>query len=229
MICLHHELTLSGEMMVEDCSFDQRQEMYLQTLGELYSQDTSGTSKESPNITGTRSPEQRETVLMDITNEQAGVKRKMSISGVLKCSETPKRKRDHRNYRRKFYPVLTAGERLDEIRQIEEEKQNVIQQRKEKAEKRAERKMENEKLRAETRELIKKKAEKRAEEKIEAEKLKAVMRERRLKESAIRKQERENLRKEKRANATAHNRQQIKKVNLFKNLNLTSASKTSML
>lgn len=148
---------------------------------------------------------------MNVTNEQAGIKKKINLSDFLTCPDTPKRSRVHRNYKRKFYPVFTAGERLEEIYRI-------IQQRKEKAEMRAEKKAESEKLKevaremlaekkaereklkAATREMMKEKAEKQAAKKIEAEKLKEAMREqgeRKRQEAEIRKQEREHLRKQK--------------------------------
>lgn len=226
---VHYELLFPAEMVVvaEELSFEQRQETSLQTVGELCylddtSNHTSGYSEESPHVVGTYMNEQEKHVLMDITNDKGGVKRKMSISGYLNCPETPKRNRAHRNYKRKFYPVLTAGERLEEMRRIEEEKMDVIQEKKEKAERRAERKKENDKLKAATRELKNEKAEKRAQEKLEAEKLKAVMRERKRQEAAIRKQERENLRKENREVAAATKRAKPEKVNLFKHLNLTN-------
>ncbi|XP_055536826.1 unconventional myosin-X-like [Wyeomyia smithii] len=97
---------------------------------------------------------------------------------------------NHKNCKRKFYPVLTAGERLEEIRRIEEEKEKKIQERKEKPEIRAakkveieklkaasreiraEKKVEREKLKEETRLLMRQKSEKRAKKKLEAEKLK---------------------------------------------------------
>lgn len=155
-------------------------------------------------------------VLTNITNKPRSPKRKISISSFLDCPDAPKRSGKHRNYKRKFYPVLTAAERLEEIRRVEEEKQSAIKRRKENAEKRAAKKEEAGKLRAVAQERKKEKAEKRAQGKIEAEQFRAAMRERRRNELAIRKQERENLRQSNPGEPVASK----KKINLFKSLNL---------
>ncbi|XP_062552010.1 uncharacterized protein LOC134217257 [Armigeres subalbatus] len=98
-------------------------------------------------------------------------KRKRRLSSFLNCPPTPKRAKTHRNFKRQFNPVLTAGERLDELHRIECEKQNAILEKKAKAERRA-------------------------KAKLEAEELKAVIKERKRQEALLRKTERENLQKD---------------------------------
>lgn len=103
--------------------------------------------------------------------EHIANQRKPSISSFLKCPSTPKRAKTHRQFKRPFYPVLTAGERLDELHRIEREKENAIVEKKAKAERRA-------------------------KAKLEAEELKAAIKERKREEALLRKTARENLRKD---------------------------------
>lgn len=44
------------------------------------------------------------------------------LSEFLKLPPTPRRSTKHRNYSKQYYPVLTAKERLDEMRKKEDEK-----------------------------------------------------------------------------------------------------------
>ncbi|XP_038111331.1 translation initiation factor IF-2-like isoform X2 [Culex quinquefasciatus] len=71
--------------------------------------------------------------LQDITN-----KRRMSISHFLHTPPTPKRKSNHINYKIKTQPILTADERLAELRQADELKVQKKQEQQEKAKKREE-------------------------------------------------------------------------------------------
>nr|XP_029727779.1 uncharacterized protein LOC115266060 [Aedes albopictus] len=65
-----------------------------------------------------------ETVLKDSSNKtKPGCKRR--LSEVFKLPPTPRRSTKHRKYSMKFYPVLTAKERLDEIQKKEDEKQAI--------------------------------------------------------------------------------------------------------
>lgn len=210
--------------VVDDSPKQQEQDAFTNIVEEFSHQDepfnhAPGSSKQQLD---SGACEQGSSVLANITNQQSVLKRKKSISDFLDCPDTPKRSSKHRNYKRKFHPVLTAGERLEEIRRIEDEKLEIIRQRKENAEKRAVRKVEVEKLKEVTLEQKKEKAEKRAQRKIEAEQCKAAMRERRREELANRKLERENLRRENRYKTATSKH---KKTNLFKALNLTNAVK----
>ncbi|XP_039438538.1 uncharacterized protein LOC120419773 isoform X2 [Culex pipiens pallens] len=71
--------------------------------------------------------------LQEVTN-----KRRVSITDFLQTPPTPKRKSKHINYKIKTNPILTASERLEELRQAEEEKANKIRQQQENARKREE-------------------------------------------------------------------------------------------
>lgn len=86
--------------------------------------------------------------LQDITNKKY-TERKTSISDVLKLPPAPRRSGKHRNYAKKFYPVLTAEERLEEIRQIERAKQENEVKKLARAAERAENKQRKEKAKEE--------------------------------------------------------------------------------
>lgn len=119
--------------------------------------------------------------LADRTNYQSDGKRNADdISSFLQTPPTPKRSKKHRNYTRKFFPILTAEERLNEIRRLEQEKENSIMEKNEKAEQRK-----KDKEQAEVMKL------KKAEEREEIKKQKAVLRQQKRKEILQRKKERE--------------------------------------
>lgn len=59
--------------------------------------------------------------LQDNTNDQQP-NRKRRLSSFFKLASTPRRKVKHRNYSIPYNPVLTAGERLEEMRIKEEKK-----------------------------------------------------------------------------------------------------------
>lgn len=78
-----------------------------------------------------------------------------SILPLLQTPPSPKRSVNHRNYKKNYHPVLTAGERLEELQRIEQEKENEVVRKAEVARKREEAKKEDEvvkKLKAEARE-----------------------------------------------------------------------------
>ncbi|XP_055642685.1 uncharacterized protein LOC129779303 [Toxorhynchites rutilus septentrionalis] len=56
------------------------------------------------------------------------------IASFLQTPETPIRSKHHRNYTRKFFPILTAEERLNEIRCLEQAKEDAIKKKNEKTE-----------------------------------------------------------------------------------------------
>lgn len=62
----------------------------------------------------------------------------------LAIPEAPKREKKHRNYKQQSYAVLTAGERLQELRNRERMKEETEKMRKEKAEERLKKKYEAE-------------------------------------------------------------------------------------
>lgn len=84
-------------------------------------------------------------VLQEVTNKQQAVSRRR-LSDVLKLPPTPRRSTKHRNYAKPYQPVLTAGERLEEIRKKEGEKLEKEQQRKRKAVEREEAKLKREEV-----------------------------------------------------------------------------------
>lgn len=128
--------------------------------------------------------------------------RKMSISELLQTPPTPRRSSSHRNYKRKFYPVLTASERLEEIRQLEEEKENEVARKKTKVEERELAKIRAEELKIEKAEIRKKKQEKVEQRKMEREKLRKQKQE----EVEQRKKEKRTKSRASRRNITDRNR-----------------------
>lgn len=110
--------------------------------------------------------------LADCTNGQHDGKRKADeIGKFLQTPPTPKRSKQHRNYARRFFPILTAEERLNEIRRLEQEKENAVMDKTEKAEKRKKEKENAElvkaKLSAEREAIKKQKAEIREQKRLE--------------------------------------------------------------
>ena len=55
------------------------------------------------------------------------------FSDVFNLPPTPCRSQKHRNFKLRYYPVLTAGERLHEMNRKEEEKLRLQEERKKKA------------------------------------------------------------------------------------------------
>lgn len=89
----------------------------------------------------------------------------ISACNFFKAPPTPKRNPKHRNYKQKSYAILTAGERLQELRQQELSKAIAAKQKQERAVKRKENKLNKEaaaKARAEQKENLKKIKEKTA-------------------------------------------------------------------
>lgn len=82
-----------------------------------------------------------------------------NISAYLTTPKSPERARKHKNYKLKSNPVLTAADRLEEIRKIEEEKKNLLQKKIEIAEKKAQQKVQDETEKKKRVEERKKKAE----------------------------------------------------------------------
>nr|XP_029732000.1 stress response protein NST1-like [Aedes albopictus] len=115
--------------------------------------------------------------LQDITNkpQMAKVRR---LSDVLRLPPTPCRSVKHRNYARQYHPVLTAGERLEELRKKEQQKVEMEQQKKRKALERQDAKQKREeakKAKLEERER-KKKERKPKKIRVKAEKKRVAMR-----------------------------------------------------
>ncbi|XP_021704541.1 uncharacterized protein LOC110677708 [Aedes aegypti] len=102
--------------------------------------------------------------LADTTNSKLTT-RKASISEFLVLPPAPRRSGKHRNYTKKYFPVLTAGGRIAEIRKNEKEKQENELRKKIRAVEQAEAKQ-----RAE--EAKKERAEKRNQKKLEKETMK---------------------------------------------------------
>lgn len=98
-----------------------------------------------------------EKILHDVTNTTPKT-RKTSISEILSFPPTPRRSSKHRNYTKKYFPVLTAGERIEEIRKVQKEKQDNEVKKKIRAAERAESKRKTE-------EAKKERAEKRKQQK----------------------------------------------------------------
>ncbi|XP_062533940.1 uncharacterized protein LOC134202955 [Armigeres subalbatus] len=103
-------------------------------------------------------------ILRDTTNVVSQT-RKKSISEFLKIPPTPRRSAKHRSYTKKYFPVLTAGERIEEIRKAEQEKQKNEIQKKIRAAERTE-------ARRRTEEAKKERAEKRKQKKLNEESVK---------------------------------------------------------
>ncbi|XP_062540250.1 uncharacterized protein LOC134208226 isoform X2 [Armigeres subalbatus] len=103
-------------------------------------------------------------ILRDTTNVVSQT-RKKSISEFLKIPPTPRRSAKHRSYTKKYFPVLTAGERIEEIRKAEQEKQENEIQKKIRAAERTE-------ARRRTEEAKKERAEKRKQKKLNEESVK---------------------------------------------------------
>nr|XP_029720502.1 uncharacterized protein LOC115262239 [Aedes albopictus] len=87
---------------------------------------------ESDNNGGEKSCPSPDDVLQDATNHQKVIVRRR-LSSILKLPPTPRRSGKHRNYVKQYQPVLTAGERLEEIRKKEEQKVQMELQKKRKA------------------------------------------------------------------------------------------------
>ncbi|KXJ77590.1 hypothetical protein RP20_CCG007154 [Aedes albopictus] len=96
------------------------------TMGSSFvpSDNTSGAIQE------VNQPHQK--VLQDITNKTESCVAPRLVD-FLKLPPAPHRSSKHRNYKKKFYPVLTADERLAEIRKVEKEKQETELKKKERA------------------------------------------------------------------------------------------------
>lgn len=71
-------------------------------------------------------------MLRDVSNQQPAIVRRR-LSDILRLPPTPRRTAKHRNYTKQYHPVMTAGERLEEIREKENQKIEVAQQKKRKA------------------------------------------------------------------------------------------------
>ncbi|XP_055624073.1 uncharacterized protein LOC129767345 isoform X1 [Toxorhynchites rutilus septentrionalis] len=82
-------------------------------------------------------------MLQEVKNKTETTVRRR-LSDVFKVPPTPRRSCRHRNYVRKFQPILTAGQRLEEIRKEEEVKMEKEQQKKRKALERQEAKIQRE-------------------------------------------------------------------------------------
>lgn len=93
------------------------------------------------------------------------------LSEFLKLPPTPRRTTKHRNYTKQYFPVLTAKERLEEIRQKENEKKDIEKRKKQKAQEREAMKLKREeikKAKAEERERKKtEKTQRKEQEKLE--------------------------------------------------------------
>lgn len=96
--------------------------------------------------------------------EQMG--RRISITNFLELPPTPKRKEMKRNYKQKRHFILTAAERLQELEQKEQEKENAAIRRQETNELRATKKANMEKQKQERKNLLE---QRRALKKIENE------------------------------------------------------------
>lgn len=143
--------------------------------------------------------------------------RKMSISELLQTPPTPQRSSSHRNYKRKFHPVLTASERLEEIRRLEEEKENEVVRKKAKAEERELAKIEAEKVKQEKAKARKQKQAETEMRKIE----RAELRKRKQEETEQRKKKKE---KDKLSKVAKDNQQKQLKMELQKVLKLQQQS-----
>lgn len=98
---------------------------------------------------------QQEISTFQDVNNRKDIPKRTSLSDILNLPPAPQRTGKHRNYKKKFYPVLTAAARLEEIRRIEAEKQEEEQKKKQRINDRKEAKQ--------------KKDEERKKKKIEAE------------------------------------------------------------
>lgn len=139
--------------------------------------------------------------------------RKMSISELLQTPPTPRRSNSHRNYKRKFYPVLTASERLEEMHRLEEEKENEVAKKKARVEERKVAKIRTEQLKHEKAEMRKRRQEETEQRKCEKQKLRLQ----KLEEAA----ERKNKKDKKQQNKTSKaNLQKQHKMELLEALKL---------
>lgn len=123
-------------------------------------------------------------------NEDNVPSRKMSISELLQTPPTPHRSSTHRNYKRKYHPVLTASDRLEEIYRVNEEKENELARKKAKVEERRLAKIRTEQLKNEMAEIRKQRKQEAELEKIEKAKLR-----RQKQEEAQQKKQRKDKRK----------------------------------
>lgn len=99
---------------------------------------------------------------MNVTNQR--LTKNQSISGFLISPPTPKRNPKHRNYVNRTNLILTAAERLEELRIVDEKKKEALEQKKKRAEMREIRKKEKEKAQLEAAERRTEKALKRKSE-----------------------------------------------------------------
>ncbi|XP_062551270.1 uncharacterized protein LOC134216384 [Armigeres subalbatus] len=97
--------------------------------------------------------------------------RRISISNFLQLPPTPKRKQIKRNYKQKRHFILTAAERIQELEQKEQEKENAAIRRQEAVEQRASKKADVEKKKQERKILLE---QRRALKKVENEKKKEL-------------------------------------------------------
>ena len=138
--------------------------------------------------------------------------RKINITELLQTPPTPRRSNIHRNYKRKFHPVLTASERLEEIRRLEQEKENDAARKKARVEERELAKIKKEQLKKEKTKIRERKQEEAEQRKNKREEL----RKKKQKKAELRKKEREEKKRKKLMENNREKKQKIESLEALK-------------